>query len=193
MARPREFDEAAVLGAATEAFWSLGFEGASTRELAARTGLTVASLYNAFGDKRALYRRVLDDYAARALEGCGEALAAGAPRPALEAFFAALADEGCTEAGRKGCLVVNAGLESAPHDAEFQAVVNDVFARIEALFRACVARGQADGSICADAPADDLARLLLTTMLGVRVLARSGSGAARMQGAVRSVRALLEP
>lgn len=32
------------------------------RDLADCTGVTTASLYNAFGDKRALYRLVLDRY-----------------------------------------------------------------------------------------------------------------------------------
>ena len=53
MARPREFDERAVLDAAVQCFWGGGYEGTSLRELIDRTGLTGASIYNAFGDKRA--------------------------------------------------------------------------------------------------------------------------------------------
>ncbi|MBR0641218.1 TetR/AcrR family transcriptional regulator [Roseomonas hellenica] len=34
------------------------------RDLIERTGITGASLYNAFGDKRALYQRALDHYVA---------------------------------------------------------------------------------------------------------------------------------
>jgi len=60
MARPREFNEQAVLEAATQRFWLNGYEATSVRDLADDMGLTSASLYNAFGDKRALYRRILD-------------------------------------------------------------------------------------------------------------------------------------
>ena len=60
MARPREFDEAAALEAATQRFWRYGYEATSVRDLSEATGLTLASLYNAFGDKRSLYRRVLE-------------------------------------------------------------------------------------------------------------------------------------
>ena len=48
MARPREFDETAALDAATECFWTRGYEATSVRDLTDRMGITSASLYNAF-------------------------------------------------------------------------------------------------------------------------------------------------
>src|SRR3546814_18901546 len=62
MGRPREFDETEVLVAAVDCFWERGYEATTIRELADKMGLTGASLYNAFGDKRALYRRALNHY-----------------------------------------------------------------------------------------------------------------------------------
>ncbi len=54
MARPREFDEQAVLDAAIAQFWSHGYASNSVRDLATTMGMTGASVYNAFGDKRAV-------------------------------------------------------------------------------------------------------------------------------------------
>ena len=65
MARPREFDETTVLEAAMNCFWAQGFEQTSVRDLAERMGITGASLYNAFGDKRSLYRRAFVHYLAQ--------------------------------------------------------------------------------------------------------------------------------
>ena len=62
MARPREFDEAAVLDAAIERFWQSGYEATSVRDLADEMNIAGASLYNAFGDKRSLYERALNRY-----------------------------------------------------------------------------------------------------------------------------------
>src|ERR1700756_2373670 len=62
MARPREFGETTDLDAAMNCFWAQGLEQTSVRELADQMGITGASLYNAFGDKRSLYRRALDHY-----------------------------------------------------------------------------------------------------------------------------------
>jgi hypothetical protein len=60
--RPREFDEPTVLEAAMRCFRNRGFEQTSMRDLAGEMDITSASLYNAFGDKRSLYRRALDYY-----------------------------------------------------------------------------------------------------------------------------------
>ena len=62
MARPREFDEEVVLDAAVQCFWAYGYEATSIKDLMERTGLTAASLYNAYGDKRAMFRTALDHY-----------------------------------------------------------------------------------------------------------------------------------
>ena len=45
----REFDEDAVLEAATQFFWKNGYEATSMRDLADHTGMTTPSLYNALG------------------------------------------------------------------------------------------------------------------------------------------------
>jgi TetR/AcrR family transcriptional regulator, transcriptional repressor for nem operon len=194
MGRPREFDETAVLNAATALFWTRGFEAVSIRELADRMGLKTASLYNAYGDKRALYRRVLQRYAKDALGWCGASLE-GHERAldAIEAFFFSLARDTAGDSDRKGCLIVNAGLETAPHDPEYQAIVAAVFRRIERFFRDCALRGQADGSVTRAQSADDLARLLLGAMLGMRVLARTRPERALLEGVARAATALLKP
>lgn len=74
MARPREFDEVTALEAAIECFWQRGYEATSVRDLAKRMGLSAPSLYNAYGDKHALYKRALEhylDHSARAQSGNG--------------------------------------------------------------------------------------------------------------------------
>jgi TetR/AcrR family transcriptional regulator, transcriptional repressor for nem operon len=193
MGRPREFDEAVVLNAATEFFWTRGFEAASSRELADRMGLTTASLYNAYGDKRSLYRQILQRYADDALGWCGETLARQGPAiEALQDFFFALAEAAVADPDKKGCLIVNAGLETAPHDPEFKTIVAAVFRRLERSFRDCVRRGQADGSVTRAQSADDLARLLLGTMLGIRVLARSRPERALLEGVARAATRFLK-
>src|ERR1700732_2397230 len=79
MARPREFVETTVLEAAMNCFWAQGFEQTSVRDLAERMGITGASLYNAFGDKRSLYRQGFVHFLAQTGRGRGGRLGEGAP------------------------------------------------------------------------------------------------------------------
>lgn len=58
--RPRQFDPAVALADAGSAFLRHGYAGTSLETLTAEMRLNKPSLYAAFGDKHALYLRVLD-------------------------------------------------------------------------------------------------------------------------------------
>lgn len=193
MARPREFDEEKVLELAVEQFWERGYEATSIRDLAEAMGLTTASVYNAFGDKRAVYRRALDFYVERSFVDRVGRFETKSPRLAIDAFFSEIVERSLSDSKRKGCMLVNSALEVAPHDAEFQRVVADVLVQVEGFFLRCVQRGQEDGSIGNRHPATNLARTLLGSLLGIRVLARTRPEKELLEGLIQPVFALLEP
>jgi TetR/AcrR family transcriptional repressor of nem operon len=191
MARPREFDEVAVLDAAMDCFWAQGYELTSVRELANRMGITGASLYNAFGDKRSLYRRALDHYLQHSVHDRVARLSQLPPLSAIRAFFDEIIERSVSDAQHRGCLLVNAALEMAPHDAEFREIVAGELILIEAFFQRCAEAGQEDGSIVRSRPAPDLAKLLLSVLLGLRVLARTRPERAVLEGAATGALSLL--
>lgn len=193
MARPREFDETAALDAAVHCFWLRGYEATSVRDLADGMGITGASLYNAFGDKRSLFRRALAHYVENSF-GAREARFEGtlSPREAIGAFFREIIERSVADDERKGCLLVNSALELAPHDPEFQQAIAAVLVRVEAFFKRCVTAGQQSGEISRAQPAVDLARTLLGALLGMRVLARSRPERALLEGMIRPTLALLD-
>lgn len=194
MARPRAFDEAAALEAAVHCFWSRGYEATSVRDLAGAMGISGPSLYNAFGDKRALFRQALEHYVER---GFGDRVRRFEtqlpPRQAIGAFFEEITALSLADDERKGCLIVNSALELAAHDLEFQGALAQVLGDMEAFFHRCVAAGQRAGAISTALPADDLARMLLGLLIGLRVLARSRPEPELLRGLVRPALALLDP
>ncbi len=193
MARPREFDEAAALDAAIQCFWANGYEATSVRDLASEMGITGASLYNAFGDKRALYRRALDKYIEGDLGERAQRLQnIHPPRELIGAFFEEIIECSLGDKQRKGCMLVNSALELAPHDREFQKVIAGVLVEGEKFFRRLIGAGQKDGTIATSQPADDLARLLLGVFLSIRVLARVRPERELLEGLARPVFALLD-
>ena len=193
MARPREFDEAVALDAAIQCFWSRGYEATSVRNLADAMGISGPSLYNAFGDKRALYRQALEHYVERGFcERVRRFESELAPRAAIGAFFEEIINLSLDDEERKGCLIVNSALELAPHDPEFQVALTRVLKDMEAFFRRCVKAGQDTGAISGALPADDLSRMLLGLLMGLRVLARSRPESELLHGLVRPALALLD-
>lgn len=193
MARPREFDEEKVLALAVEHFWEHGYEATSIRDLAQVMGLTTASIYNAFGDKRAVYRKALDFYVERSFVDRVGRFETKPRREAIEAFFAEIIERSLGDSKRKGCMLVNSALEVAPHDPEFQRVVAEVLVQVEAFFTRSVHAGQSDGTIGRRQSAADMGRALLGTLLGIRVLARTRPERELLEGLVRPVFGLLEP
>ena len=191
MARPREFDEEVVLDTAILCFWSRGYEATSVRDLVEKTGVTSASLYNAFGDKRALYQRALDRYVEESISGRIRRCEELPPREAIGAFFAEILKRSLGDPQHKGCMLVNAALDVAPNDPDFQKIVACVLVRIEAFFLGCVEAGQADGTITRSLPATNLAHHLLGVLMGIRVLARVRPERALLEGVVVPALALL--
>ncbi|HEX3403080.1 MAG TPA: TetR/AcrR family transcriptional regulator, partial [Acetobacteraceae bacterium] len=191
MARPREFDEDAVLNAAVLCFWKQGYEATSVRDLVAHTGITAASLYNAFGDKRALYQKALDHYVEESVADRIRRCEALPPPQAIEEFFNEIVKRSLNDRDRKGCMLVNAALDVAPHDPALRKVVAEVLVGIEAFFLACIKAGQANGSIMQSLPAETLSQHLLGVLMGIRVLARVRPERALLEGVATPALALL--
>lgn len=193
MARPREFNEEVVLDAAVKCFLGRGYGATSVRGLAAEMGITGPSLYNAFGDKRSLFRKALERYMQQnARARIAQVEATLPPKEAIKAFLTGLVEHSLDDRDRCGCLLVNTALEVAPHDPEIGADVADRLGEIEAFFRRTIAAAQAAGTVPPERDARDLARLLLGVTLGVRVLARSKPERTLLEGVVRPALALLD-
>src|SRR5256885_13810019 len=77
--RPRAYDPGEALARAAETFWKAGYAGTSLDDLVEATGMNRPSLYAAFGDKRDLYLKTLEQYSAGARAETLEALADDPP------------------------------------------------------------------------------------------------------------------
>lgn len=193
MARPRQFDEDAVLEAAGDVFWSKGYEATSTRDLTDKMGLTHASLYNAFGDKRGLYVKALDHYLNRNFYTRIARLEAGfSPGLAIVGFFAEMVERSLGDAQHRGCMLVNTALEARSDDAEMRRIVADETRGLETFFHRAVAAAQASGEIRSTQAPEDIARLLLAVQFGLRALARARPERDLFDGIVRPAMAMLD-
>ncbi len=193
MARPREFEEDTVLDAALERFWAQGFDATSMRDLIECTGLTGASLYNAFGDKRSLYRKSLDHYVQRGMRDRMARCRDLPPAQAIAVFFSDVLRRSLEDPQHKGCMLINAALDVPPDDAELRQAVAENLRAIESFLYAIIAAGQADGTIRATLSATDMARHLLGVLAGLRVLARVRPEKELLEGIVASLQDFLTP
>lgn len=175
MARPREFDRELALERATGVFWSKGYTSTSTEDLLAAMEIGRQSLYNAFGDKRALYLEALERYQRATTSSHLQRLKAPVlPLVGVEALLLGLIAEDDSQRAM-GCMGVGAVSEFGAGDpalAELRARVGLV------LFSSLVERlreGQAQGQIDPAMNVEEAARFVQMTMTGLQLAARSGA------------------
>lgn len=193
MGRQREFDEEKTLDRAIDCFWARGYEATSVRDLADHMGIGGASLYNAYGGKRALFVTALERYADRtSRQRIVRLEEAGRPKEAIRTFFAEIIDRSLADPQRRGCLFVNSALDVAPHDAELGATVAGYLDEVRAFFQRCIGAAQAAGTVPSHLDAGDTSRHLLGVLLGLRVLARMRAGRQALEAVARPALQLLE-
>jgi TetR/AcrR family transcriptional regulator, transcriptional repressor for nem operon len=193
MARPREFNETVALEAAIACFWNHGYEATSVRDLAENMGLSPPSLYNAYGDKHALFVQALEHYLNRSMRERIERLENTLPpKGAICEFIGEIIDHSATDRERRGCFLVNSALEVAPHDKKLGGLIADRIAELEAFFIRSIRKAQTEKTVSRKRAAKDLARLLLGVVLGIRVLARVRPDRALLESLARPALALLD-
>ncbi len=193
MARLKAFDEQQAIDAAVDCFWSRGYEATSVRDLADSMGIGGASLYNAYGDKRALFVRSLERYADRSMrERIARLEACHQPKAAIRAFLAEIIDRSLEDPDRRGCLLVNSALDVAPHDAKIGRVVAGYLDEIRAFFRRNLEAAQAAGQVPKTLDPEEISGHLLGVLLGIRVLARTRARRTALEAVARPALGLLK-
>jgi AcrR family transcriptional regulator len=167
----RQFDEPEVIATALEVFWRKGLHDATMQDLAAATGVQRGSLYNAYGDKEAIFLRAFDQYAGQFLETAGNALAQGSAAARLRKFFDLIIVNMTSGSPPRGCLTTRTALDAAVSSAAVRKRVQDLLGRLEQLIGKAI-RSAPDGRPAIDA--NRLARVVVTFTRGLAVMERAG-------------------
>ena len=184
--RPRQFDRETALAAALDLFWRRGYEGVGVAELAAAMGLSVQSLYGAFGAKAGLYEAALELYQASHGAFAAEALRDGetayaAVRNLLQQ--AAVRYEQGVHPG--GCLVSTGLLTCAEDNTGVAETLRGMRLEARAAIAARIEAGRQAGEVPYDTDVEALAGLIAATIQGLSVQARDGASADDLGGVVK--------
>jgi TetR/AcrR family transcriptional repressor of nem operon len=176
MARPRKFVEAEVLLAARDQFWQQGYTATSVDDLSAATGLGRSSLYAAFGDKHALFIRVLTAYCEEQTQAVSTALAGpGSPHRRLVTFIRRAGDAAAADSERRGCLMAKSAAELAATDPDVAGIVRHTVESLRSSIASCIEEGKLAGEVDPDADAKTLAGATLALVRGLEALGKAGS------------------
>jgi TetR/AcrR family transcriptional repressor of nem operon len=172
MARPPEFDRTKALEAAMKLFWARGYTATSLLDLLQAMGIARSSFYASFGTKRKLFTECLVLFGDRTLaivEGDAKRLPAAAlPR----AFFEATLLDVSQRRSKQGCMMVNTVLELADVDPQLNQLAAQKLSAIENAFALAFGQAQRKGEMETTCSANELASLVMTINLGLRVQSR---------------------
>lgn len=174
MARPREFEKDDVLDKATQVFWAKGFAATSTDDLLKAMGISRQSLYNAFGDKKRLYREALQAYQQKTMSGHIKRLtAARSPLDGIRNLLVGLVHPNDDQRAL-GCMGIGSVGEFGATDPDLAALRRISGAALDQQLAARVREGQALGEIDPGVDPSDAAGFIQTTMAGLQIAARGG-------------------
>lgn len=184
--RPREFDTDEALAAALRVFWSKGYEGASLTDLTDAMGITRPSLYSAFGNKEALFRKALDLYETEKLAYTRRALEAPTAKGVAERLMRGALENQCSDCEPRGCLGV---ISSIACGEGAETIRDHVIARRASSRQALIERlerGKAEGDLPPDTDIAGLTSCLFALLQGMAVQAGAGAPRAELERLVET-------
>lgn len=108
--RPSVFDHEEALDKALLVFWTRGYEGASMAELTHALAINRPSIYAAFGNKEALFRKVMEKYLSGPVSYVSEAFKQPTAKQAVEMLLVKSAEFLGNPDHPKGCMLVQGAL-----------------------------------------------------------------------------------
>jgi TetR/AcrR family transcriptional repressor of nem operon len=174
MARTKDFDEREVLNKAVNLFWLKGYNGTSMQDLVDGLGISRSSLYDTYGDKHTLFIKALESYQSTASGKICQIISSILPaKETIKQILEFITCELLGDQTHKGCFMVNAEVEVAPHDREVSQMVCQNDRQVEDAFYMVIKNGQDKGEITNPQEARALARFIFNTVKGIQVTAKS--------------------
>lgn len=173
--RPRAFDVDEALEQALQVFWRKGYLGTSLTDLTEAMDINRPSLYATFGNKEALFRKVLDRYSDRQTAYLRSALEEPTARRVIEQMMSGVINLVTNPCNPSGCLFAQSMTSFGdPNDPLHQELAQR---RVlgEAAIRNRFERALAEGDLPSDADPVALARFVVTVNFGISVQAASGA------------------
>jgi TetR/AcrR family transcriptional regulator, transcriptional repressor for nem operon len=174
MTRPKGFDLERAVHRAISAFSQKGFAATSTDELMRAMEVGRQSMYDTFGDKRALVLKALEIYVAENVRAINVELQA--PWSPLAAIRSALVhfSERKDLSSTDGCMGINAICEFGMRDEDVTRVIRRAANAQRHTLMDTLRRAQMEGELDARTDIESLADFFESTLAGIRIAAKGG-------------------
>jgi TetR/AcrR family transcriptional repressor of nem operon len=175
MTRSKSFNENKALESAMLLFWKKGYAATSMKQLEQVMGLKITSIYNAFGNKRALFEKALNYYLQHVLIKFPEALeSAASSRDALKAVLMEVIHLHFNRSHPGGCLVVLSILENEQHDESSKKILESALCLLRNAMIQRLETDQRKGEISSEIDCHTVANHITALITGMTTMAKAG-------------------
>jgi len=189
----KQFDPEIALEKAMHLFWAKGYAATGLNELLETMEIGRKSLYDTFGNKRALFMRALDLYSRTVVGDIREQLT-DPNRSALEnvrALMLGFASDNA-EPMSPGCLLGVSMAQFRTDDTEMAKALREHMKRVESAYHAAFSKAQTEGDLKPTTNVRDLARLFMSAHQGLTLIGRVMDTPEVPRGIVDGALAVLE-
>src|SRR6201989_1247581 len=174
MARPKEFDLERALHRAISAFSQKGFAATSTDELMRAMEVGRQSMYDTFGDKRALFLKALEVYVSESVQAINlELQAPGSPLAAIRSALIHFSERK-ELSGTDGCMGINAICEFGMRDEDVTRITRRAASSQRHTLMETLRQAKMEGELDAESDLESLADFFESTLAGIRIAAKAG-------------------
>lgn len=187
MGRPKKFDPEVAVAKAMHTFWVGGYAETSPQELADSLDIGKGSLYHTFGSKHDLFVRSLEHYAGISAAELTAVMDEPTPiRVRVRKLLTSFVETDLDDPDRCGCFVVNTTVELGVRDDDVARIVRRSVRRTEEVLTGAFVAAQRAGEIAANQDPRALAKLVQSSMIGLRILARTADHRDQLQPVVEA-------
>jgi len=175
--RKKTFDEQATLRKIALLFWRNGYVATGMDQICDHVSLPKPSIYNAYGDKATLFRKVVDWYAEEMLNQGVGILKGEAPVSeeiaALLRYFLVRPEPHIVA---QGCLLTTTMMELQYSEPELFDYVRAQVSRVTNAIEGYLSNARQDGWLQPDSDPRALSEYIFTILQGLRMQSRTSAG-----------------
>lgn len=176
------FDRERLVGDIMNLFWERGYKDLSFNEIAQETGLTRASLYNAFDSKETLLMEALKHYFTMSPDAQLDALGEG--ESVGNAFYSVF-DYACevraADEKNRGCFGVNCITELMNNGSDLGDALQQIYEARRVFIVELMTRAVAQGELHSSTDPETTGNMVLAFMAGFNTFSKNGFEESRLK------------
>ncbi|MED4074523.1 TetR/AcrR family transcriptional regulator [Priestia endophytica] len=172
MGRSISFNKEHALDKAMYLFWEKGYDATYISDLIETMGISRSTLYDSFGDKKEIFKQVLEHYKSYGGRKRNLLFSGIDTKASLKSFFYQHIEECYSDDIPKSCIITNSSLLIGQIDPSIEEILLNDFNELEKIFKQVIEEGKKKGEISQEANSELVAYSLLSLNHSIKLMSK---------------------